>query len=72
MPKSRGGGLAVGTYLQRGSAPPPGGIVLLKSFPELKHEALRVVCCTDWSKRTAMIALSRVSEAERDLPKGSC
>ena len=23
-PKSRGGSLAVGTYLQRGSAPPPG------------------------------------------------
>ena len=26
MPKSRGGSLAVGTYIQRGSAPPPPGV----------------------------------------------
>ena len=34
MPKSRSGSLAVGTYLQRGSAPPPLGGIVQHSFIE--------------------------------------
>ena len=32
-PKSRGGSLAVGTYLQRGSAPPPGVYLVQGVYP---------------------------------------
>ena len=65
-PKSKGGSLSVGTYLQRGSAPPPPGINIHVSFFFSLHRAIAALhdaytdtlftlSLNDWTKRTRMI-----------------